>query len=388
MEDSTPSLKENDDTMSRVIEEAKGYASDLSLRLANWWSALIPLSIESTPPAQATQQTATPESKKIEVLRESWYSERELKRKSTTAQALEASQDGEEPMEITIWLLGKKYSITTQDFIKGNQSCLNQLIEDFKSQPWFTYRHHFPQLKPASFTTDSGWGCMLRTGQCLLAQALIRHRLGKDWGLKDIQEPAARDEYLKMMELFLDDMSPRCPFSIHRIALLGKQLGNEIGEWFGPNTMAQVLSSLIRDFPELGLRVYVNADGTIYKSSILLPDNSAFKPILILLPIRLGVDSFNPVYHAAIKQYFSFSQIIGIAGGKPSSSFFFMGVEDDEIIYLDPHHSRPAINLKSPVEWAVEVNRQYSTHLSLRTSLATIVPSPANLALGHSILAC
>ncbi|KAJ9082247.1 hypothetical protein DSO57_1006351 [Entomophthora muscae] len=70
MEDSTPSLKENDDTMSRVIEEAKGYASDLSLRLANWWSALIPLSIESTPPAQATQQTATPESKKIEVLRE------------------------------------------------------------------------------------------------------------------------------------------------------------------------------------------------------------------------------------------------------------------------------------------------------------------------------
>lgn len=43
------------------------------------------------------------------------------------------------------------------------------------------------------------------------------------------------------MELFLDDMSSRCPFSIHRIALLGKQLGNEIGEWFGPNMMAQVL---------------------------------------------------------------------------------------------------------------------------------------------------
>ncbi|KAJ9082246.1 Cysteine protease atg4 [Entomophthora muscae] len=177
-----------------------------------------------------------------------------------------------------------------------------------------------------------------------------------------------------MMELFLDDMSPRCPFSIHRIALLGKQLGNEIGEWFGPNTMAQVLSSLIRDFPELGLRVYVNADGTIYKSSILLPDNNAFKPILILLPIRLGVDSFNPVYHAAIKQYFSFSQIIGIAGGKPSSSFFFMGVEDDEIIYLDPHHSRPAINLKSPVEWAVEDFSSYHCAQPRKLSIGALDP--------------
>jgi hypothetical protein len=37
-----------------------------------------------------------------------------------------------------------------------------------------------PPLRPyLDITSDSGWGCMLRTAQMLLAQALTRHALGK-----------------------------------------------------------------------------------------------------------------------------------------------------------------------------------------------------------------
>jgi len=31
------------------------------------------------------------------------------------------------------------------------------------------------------------------------------------------------------------------PFSIHRIALLGKQFDKDIGQWFGPSTISSVL---------------------------------------------------------------------------------------------------------------------------------------------------
>jgi cysteine protease ATG4 len=47
--------------------------------------------------------------------------------------------------------------------------------------------------------------------------------------------------YVRVLSWFLDDPSPLCPFSVHRMALIGKELGKEVGEWFGPSTAAGAL---------------------------------------------------------------------------------------------------------------------------------------------------
>jgi cysteine protease ATG4 len=77
-----------------------------------------------------------------------------------------------------------------------------------------------------------------RSGECRVARFVILNFafLGREWRWT----PLTQDKtYLKILRMFED---ARCaPYSIHQIALMGASEGKQVGEWFGPNTVAQVL---------------------------------------------------------------------------------------------------------------------------------------------------
>ncbi|KAI8094940.1 uncharacterized protein B0P05DRAFT_524009 [Gilbertella persicaria] len=279
--------------------------------------------------------------------------------------------------------------------------------EDFTSRLWMTYRHNYPPIRPSSHKTDIGWGCMLRSGQSLLANTLLIHFLSRDWR-RQRQTPATRKEYNKIVHWFLDELSPRAPFSIHRIALLGKQLGKHIGEWFGPSTISQVIQALVSDFQPAHLSVYIAADGVIYQDGVqdvvtgkkprgdftslcklgmddpayhasnaptVFEQQTQFKPVLILIPLRLGIDSLHPTYYPALKACFELPWFVGIAGGKPNSSLYFVGLQGDDLIYLDPHFSRPALETKSLTDYTREDFVTYHCAIPRKIPLANIDPS-------------
>jgi cysteine protease ATG4 len=152
-----------------------------------------------------------------------------------------------------------------------------------------------------------------------------------------------------ILEYFFDKQE--CPFSIHKIAQTGTLLCNKkIGEWFGPSTIAFVFKKLVHEnFKDL--KVYVADQGTIYIDQInKLCDYSKsnqdikWKPLIVLFPLRLGLDHMNPVYFESIKKIFQIKQTLGIVGGQIHHSLFFVGFQNEELFYLDPHYVQKISN--------------------------------------------
>lgn len=51
--------------------------------------------------------------------------------------------------------------------------------------------------------------------------------------------------YVQIITWFLDTPSSLCPFSVHRMALVGKDLGKDVGQWFGPSTAAGAIKYVV-----------------------------------------------------------------------------------------------------------------------------------------------
>ncbi|KAJ2807371.1 Cysteine protease atg4 [Coemansia guatemalensis] len=275
----------------------------------------------------------------INTLRE-WY----VMASDSIASLLDGRVLQQPPKEL--WLLGKHYNIEAQ---AGEQSWLvnypPEVISDFSHLVWCTYRSQYPPIDTSAFTTDAGWGCMLRAGQMLMAQALQLHHLGRDWVFNwsgsTAEDTRKRKEYIGIVKQFFDNYSPTSFFSIHRMAALGRQFeGKNVGEWFGPHGTARILRGLALQ-AEHEVSVYTTTDGVVYLADIC--EEGEFKPTLILVASMLGIDRVNPVYYPFIQASLMLPQSAGIAGGRPSSALYFAGFQGDELLYLDPHYTRPVV---------------------------------------------
>ncbi|XP_017494808.1 PREDICTED: cysteine protease ATG4A-like [Rhagoletis zephyria] len=261
------------------------------------------------------------------------------------------------PSEEPVYILGRKYSSLHE---------LEEIRADVYSLIWVTYRRGFPSIGDSGLTADSGWGCMLRTGQMVLAQALCKLHLGRDWRWRDYEKYL---KYRRILKLFADQKT--APYSIHQIALMGACEGKEVGEWFGPNTVAQVLKKLSVYDKVNDIHVHVAMDNMVFiddikrfcKSKIRLEsmrlatstlaveatelNESAdyWRPLVLFIPLRLGLTDINPLYFRSLKSTFALPQSLGILGGRPNHALYLIGCVGDDLVYLDPHTTQAAVNI-------------------------------------------
>lgn len=302
-----------------------------------------------------------------------------------------------------VTMLGHSYLLNSEDEVE-------RFSLAFISRIWLTYRREFPLLEGSTWTTDCGWGCMLRSGQMLLAQGLLVHLMPRDWTWPDAQQltdvdfelfrprspvraggvpipsfgsprapstpektqakhsskcslkkrpESVRDRqaeptHLKLLAWFGDQ--PPTPFGVHQLVSIGRSSGKKAGDWYGPSIVAHILRKAVaRTQVVQNLVVYVAQDCTVYKEDVVrLCDptttspgstSDSWKSVIILVPVRLGGEVLNPSYTECVKNILKLECCIGIIGGKPKHSLYFVGYQDEQLLYLDPHYCQPVVDV-------------------------------------------
>jgi len=288
------------------------------------------------------------------------------------------------PSDQPLYLLGKTYESlnntqakeaegtpSTTGATAGREEAIQELTESFAedmaSRLWVTYRRGFSPMGPSLLTTDAGWGCTIRSGQMMLANCLLVHHLGRDWrrGKGDGGKTGKNDFERNVVSLFLDLTAPKHYLSLHNIVREGHACGIVPGHWVGPYVLCQTFKQIMDNNKDCPIALYLVAEAggipTLYKSRGLAQgqggsgrdgeaeaeegegDGQAWKPLLILIPVTLGVtSSINPCYVPQILTVLSMPQSLGIVGGKPGSSVYVVGRQAERILYLDPHTLKPA----------------------------------------------
>eukprot|EP00039_Didymoeca_costata_P024160 m.9487 g.9487 ORF g.9487 m.9487 type:complete len:330 (-) comp4070_c0_seq1:133-1122(-) len=261
-----------------------------------------------------------------------------------------------------VWVLGDSYDL--QGINKENQDGESFKVR-IKNLPWFTYRRGFPAIGQTSFQSDAGWGCMLRCGQMMLAEALLKVEFKNDTAsLSKIRR--------RVIAQFAD--TPKAPYSIQNVALRGHIMDKLVGSWFGPNTMAQVIKSLTSEVPDFSMAVHVAMDSCLSKVDVesdCTTSSGDWKPLLLLVPLRLGMQKVGAEFTDSLKQFFRMKQCVGAMGGRPNAAYYFTGVIGDDLIYLDPHilqTTTGSINEHTSLE-------SYSCHAAERMSISSADPS-------------
>ncbi|XP_022841530.1 cysteine protease ATG4-like [Olea europaea var. sylvestris] len=271
-----------------------------------------------------------------------------------------------------IWLLGICYKIAQQgDDLNSSSSDPTQkegftaFVEDYSSLILITYRKGFDPIRDSKYTSDVHWGCMLRSSQMLVAQAFLFHKFGRSWR-KSIHK-LLDQSYIDVLQLFGD--SEDSPFSIHNLLQAGKAYGLAPGSWVGPYAMCRTWETLVRSKREENkngglpsmMTIYVvsgDEDGEHGGAPVLCFQDISrhcfefsrgevdWTPVLMLVPLVLGLDKVNPRYLPLLAATFTFPQCLGILGGRPGASTYIVGVQDGKAFYLDPHEVQQVVDIK------------------------------------------
>ena len=115
---------------------------------------------------------------------------------------------------VEVWLYDMKVVVSSKEKY-------DDLKRMFESIFCFTYRKNFspiPTKTGRRITSDSGWGCMLRTCQMMLGTAFRRLYLGKNWCKADLgRDKHMVRRYVQILRWFADSPLSECFFSVRGV---------------------------------------------------------------------------------------------------------------------------------------------------------------------------
>uniref|UniRef100_A0A7E5A1A4 Cysteine protease n=1 Tax=Panagrellus redivivus TaxID=6233 RepID=A0A7E5A1A4_PANRE len=257
-------------------------------------------------------------------------------------------QDNVDDFRTHVWLLGRCY-VPTKVGANYTECCPN-FFADYSSRIFLSYRRDFPPISPSLQTSDCGWGCMLRSAQMLVAQALTCIHIGRHFRIERT-EPSAIQAILKLFE-----DTPTADLSIHKLMGLGG--ADVIGQWFSPSRALGLMRDAINasNHPLLdGIKLHLCVDNILATEEVEEISDGWKKAVVIVVCVRLGTKKINQCYQHQLKIVLSLENCVGIVGGKPKHAVYFIGYHGDSFFNLDPHVAQkytPLDNTPDPKVWS------------------------------------
>uniref|UniRef100_A0A8C8IYG3 Cysteine protease n=1 Tax=Oncorhynchus tshawytscha TaxID=74940 RepID=A0A8C8IYG3_ONCTS len=281
-----------------------------------------------------------------------------------------------------VWILGKEFNALTEK---------EDILSDVTSRLWFTYRKNFPPIGGTGPTSDTGWGCMLRCGQMILGEALVCRHLGRDW--RWVRGQPQRGQYISILNetvLNIVRLALR-KLTVLNIVRLALRKLTVFDSWsrlavhvaMDNTVVMEEIKRLCMPWLDYGGAACAEPPGWMPKHNGCLEgacalaeeETALWKPLVLLIPLRLGLSDINKAYIETLKQCFQLPQSLGVIGGKPNSAHYFIGYVGEELIYLDPHTTQPAVE---PCEDSqVPDDTYHCQHPPCRMHICEIDPSVA-----------
>ena len=245
------------------------------------------------------------------------------------------------------------------------------------------------------FTNDSGWGCTIRVTQMLFCHTILKAELGS-YTFKDLGKS---DEYTRILSLINDNTDgAQGAFSIQNVVRMSLIFDKHPGEWHGNKSISLVFSHLNKIYrPIKKFEVCIFGDESVYFDKIermgrnptqnwlkkqhqkidelsyerrekvqlietlfeqYLPEDSEPKvsqshhqntkhkwqnAVLVTICVRLGMKAVQAEYLEVIRMFFSLKINVGILGGRPGEAYYLVGLQDNYLIFLDPHNTQPSV---------------------------------------------
>lgn len=186
-----------------------------------------------------------------------------------------------------------------------------------------TYRSNItPRLPSTLYSSDAGWGCMLRVAQMLIANLLVRH---------------ARLPLPTVLPLFWDNAPTR--FGIQTLTALAADIypHKKPKDWFSPCEVAFVLQKALSLFGE-DYSLVIGNDNSLFLSELAVPSPN----LVIVILARIGLDQPESMYLAAVVEMMRSSFFLGVMGGTPGHALLFLKEREGFLGCLDPHQTRRA----------------------------------------------
>ena len=305
----------------------------------------------------------------------------------------------------------------------------------FKTFLYMSYRSGLINLNSiggGDYTSDCGWGCMLRCCQMMLSKGIIQKKINDHFKNKNYSINFKALEYIRKEALYLftdnylqlrdiknhpdfkyyweqykslikinseyksiSEVIP--PYSIHILCILGKISGEYTSDIKIIKLFKKINSQLFPDF-----NIIILECGYISKRKLILSFceeyvetktlNSNYldtityngtdyvfkKEGIVFISFRLGLNELDPNYYDIIPLFFEkFRNNLGFVSGKKNRAYYFVGIDaNKKLIFFDPHYNQKITN---------DIDKDYESYYTENIYLLDIKDLSSELTLGIGI---